>query len=295
MELGFLTACLPESDLSDIARWAAGHGFDALEVAGWPAPDHRDHIKVDQFDRAESIRVRKIFEETGLTLSSIAYYENNLDPTRRAEVNEHVRRCVDAAAELGCPTVGTFVGRDPGLPVADNLKLAEDVFVPLVEYARGRGVTIVIENCVMKSWHPDGYPGNLAYSPELWEWMFTLGLKLNYDPSHLVALGIDPVAAVVPYISDIAHVQAKDTQILPGKIDRYGFYGPVSGAKGWYRFRVPGLGQVDWTGLVDALYEGGYDGVISVEHEDPVWSGDDERVYAGLGIAHRTLRDLIVG
>ncbi|WP_424531659.1 sugar phosphate isomerase/epimerase family protein [Sphaerisporangium viridialbum] len=295
MELGFLTACLPESDLSDIAHWAAGHGFGALEVAGWPAPDRRDHIKVDRFDRAESSRVRTIFEETGLTLSSIAYYDNNLHPTRRAEVNDHVRRCVDAAAELGCPTVGTFVGRDPGLPVADNLKLAEDVFGPLVEHARGQGVTIVIENCVMKSWHPDGYPGNLAYSPELWEWMFTLGLKLNYDPSHLVTLGIDPVAAVVPYISDIAHVQAKDTQILPGKIDRYGFYGPVNGAKGWYRFRVPGLGQVDWARLVDVLYEGGYDGVISVEHEDPVWSGDTARVRAGLGIAHRTLRDLIVG
>ena len=37
----------------------------------------------------------------------------------------------------------------------------------------------------MEGWHPDGYPGNLAYSPELWEWMFSLGLKLNFDPSHL--------------------------------------------------------------------------------------------------------------
>ncbi|WP_405147801.1 hypothetical protein OG589_08945 [Sphaerisporangium sp. NBC_01403] len=58
---------------------------------------------------------------------------------------------------------------------------------------------------------------------------------------------------------------------------------------------LPGLGQVDWARLVDVLYEGGYDGVISVEHEDPVWSGDTARVRAGLGIAHRTLRDLIVG
>jgi sugar phosphate isomerase/epimerase len=295
MKLGFLTACLPESDLSDVARWAAGHGFDALEVAGWPATDPRDHIRADRFDHAERARVRKIFDETGLILSSIAYYENNLHPTRRAEVNDHVRKCVDAAAELGCSTVGTFVGRDPGLSVADNMKLAGAVFEPLVEYAGERGVTIVIENCLMKSWHPDGYPGNLAYSPELWEWMFTLGLKLNYDPSHLVGLGIDPVAAIVPYISEIAHVQAKDTQILPGKIERYGFYGPITGEKGWYRFRVPGLGQVDWAGLIDTLYEGGYDGVVSVEHEDPVWSGSTARVQAGLGIAHRTLRGLVMG
>ena len=295
MKLGFLTACLPESGLTEIARWAARQGYEALETAGWPAPDHREHIKVDSFDEAEMERVRRIFAETGLTLSSIAYYENNLHPERGPQVNAHVRRCVDAAAALGCPTVGTFIGRDPGLTVRDNLKRAEDVFGPLVEYATARGVTLVIENCVMKSWHPDGYPGNLAYSPELWEWMFGLGLKLNYDPSHLVALGIDPVAALTPYIPHIAHVQAKDTQILPGAIDRYGHYGPISGEKGWYRFRVPGLGQVDWTRLIDALYEGGYDGVVSVEHEDPVWSGSTEKVQTGLCIAYRTLRHLVQG
>ncbi|GAA4909000.1 hypothetical protein GCM10023334_007000 [Nonomuraea thailandensis] len=250
---------------------------------------------MDRFDDAERERVRRIFAETGLTLSSIAYYENNLHPTVGKEVNAHVRRCIEAAAALGCPTVGTFVGRDPGLPVKENLARATDVFGPLVEYARQHGVEIVIENCVMKSWHPDGYPGNLAYSPELWEWMFSLGLKLNYDPSHLVALGIDPVTALTPYVDNIAHVQAKDTQFLPGKLDRYGFYGPISGEKGWYRFRVPGLGQVDWTRVIDALYEGGYDGVVSVEHEDAVWSGSTERVQTGLGIAYRTLRPLVHG
>ncbi|MFB4265964.1 sugar phosphate isomerase/epimerase family protein [Nonomuraea sp. GTA35] len=295
MKLGFLTACLPESDLTDIAHWAATQGFEALEVAGWPEPDDRNHIRVDRFDDAECERVRRIFAETGLTLSSIAYYENNLHPTTGKEVNTHVRRCIEAAAALGCPTVGTFVGRDPGLPVRENLARATDVFGPLVEHARRHGVEIVIENCVMKSWHPDGYPGNLAYSPELWEWMFSLGLKLNYDPSHLVALGIDPVTALTPYVENIAHVQAKDTQFLPGKIDRFGFYGPVSGEKGWYRFRVPGLGQIDWTSVIDALYEGGYDGVVSVEHEDAVWSGSTERVQTGLGIAYRTLRPLVHG
>ncbi|GAA2206015.1 sugar phosphate isomerase/epimerase [Nonomuraea monospora] len=295
MKLGFLTACLPESDLTDIARWAATQGFEALEVAGWPAPDDRNHIRVDRFDDVERERVRRVFAETGLTLSSIAYYENNLHPTTGKEVNAHVRRCIDAAAALGCPTVGTFIGRDPGLTVRENLDKATDVFGPLVEHARANGVEIVIENCLMKSWHPDGYPGNLAYSPELWEWMFTLGLKLNYDPSHLVALGIDPVTALTPYIAGIAHVQAKDTQFLPGRIDHYGFYGPISGEKGWYRFRVPGLGQVDWTRVIDALYEGGYDGVVSVEHEDPVWSGSTERVQTGLGIAYRTLRPLVHG
>ena len=84
---------------------------------------------------------------------------------------------------------GTFIGRDPGRSVAENLREAERVFPPLVDYAGERGVRLMIENCVMEGWHPDGYPGNLAYSPELWEWMFELGLYLNFDPSHLLWLG----------------------------------------------------------------------------------------------------------
>ena len=96
------------------------------------------------------------------------------------------------------PTVGTFVGRDPGRSVRENLADAEAVFAPLVDHAGEAGVKLIIENCVMEGWHPDGYPGNLAYSPELWEWMFSIGLYLNFDPSHLVWIGVDPVAAVPP-------------------------------------------------------------------------------------------------
>ena len=53
-------------------------------------------------------------------------------------------------------------------------------------------------------------------------------------------------------------------------------------------------GEVDWWRLVDAMYEGGFDGTLSFEHEDPVWGGDTDRVKAGLEIAHRTLRPLLV-
>ena len=62
---------------------------------------------------------------------------------------------------------------------------------------------------------------------------------------------------------------------------------------GWYRYRVPGLGEVDWRSVVDTLYQAGFDGVLSVEHEDPVWAGETSRVLSGLMIAHTTLRPLI--
>ncbi len=305
MKLGFLTACLPGRSLPEIATWAAGNGFEALEVAAWPdlgdRPFTATHLAVESFTEADAGHTRALFDGLGLTLSSLAYYDNNLhpDPDERAAVNRHVAACIDAAALLGVPTVGTFVGRDPGRTVAENLRTAEEVFRPLVDRAGERGVRIVIENCVMEGWHPDGYPGNLAYSPELWEWMFSLGLYLNYDPSHLVWMGIDPVAALRPYVAHVAHAQAKDIEVFADRRDRYGWPGravrrPDPWDVGWWRYRVPGLGQVDWTRVVDTLYEGGFDGVLSVEHEDPVWGGDEDRVRTGLLVAHRTLRPLVI-
>lgn len=305
MKLGFLTACLPKRSLADIASWAAEHSFEALEVAAWPAlgdrPFTATHLDADRFTARDAERVKALFESHQLTLSSLAFYDNNLhpDPVERAAINGHVLALVDAAALLNCPTVGTFIGRHPGRSVAENLRDAEKVFAPLVDRAGEKGVKLIIENCVMEGWHPDGYPGNLAYSPELWEWMFDLGLYLNYDPSHLVWMGIDPVEALRPYVGKVAHAQAKDIQTFPERRNRYGYPGRAVLREdpwdvGWWRYRVPGLGEVDWRAVVDTLYEGGFDGVLSIEHEDPVWGGTEDKIETGLAVAHRTLRPLLV-
>ncbi len=45
---------------------------------------------------------------------------------------------------------------------------------------------------------------------------------------------------------------------------------------------------------VDRLHEGGFDGFVSVEHEDPVWSGSPDKVQQGLVLAQRTLSPLLV-
>jgi sugar phosphate isomerase/epimerase len=305
VKLGLLTACMPERKLEDIAAWAGAHGYEALEVAAWPEIDDRpftaSHLRVERFDDDDADRVRELLEAHGLVLSALAYYPNNLhpDPDERRVAHEYVRACIDAAAMLGGVPVGTFIGRHPGRSVTENLRDAEEVFRPLVDHAGERGVVLMIENCVMEGWHPDGYPGNLAYSPELWEWMFELGLRLNFDPSHLIWLGIDPVDALRPYVDRVAHAHAKDAEALGGRRNRFGFFGPAVHRRdpwdgGWWRYRIPGLGEVDWTSYVDALYEGGFDGVLSVEHEDPVWGGTEDLVETGLKVAHRTLRPLIV-
>lgn len=305
MKLGFLTACLPNRSLEQIAAWASENAFEALEVAAWPdlgeRPFTATHIRVESFSNRDAENVRALFDRYGLELSSLAFYDNNLhpDPAERTAINNHVAACIDAAALLRVPTVGTFVGRDPSKSVAENLHEAEKLFPPLVDRAGEKGVKLIIENCVMEGWHPDGYPGNLAYSPELWEWMFSLGLYLNFDPSHLMWMGIDPVAALRPYVDRIPHAQAKDIELFPDKRNRYGWPGravdrPDPWDVGWWRYRVPGLGQVDWTRVVDALYEGGFDGILSVEHEDPLWGGTEDRIETGLRVAHRTLRPLLV-
>lgn len=307
MRLGLLTSCLPDWSLERIAEWAGAHGYEALELAAWPSLGERpftaSHLAADRFDAAEADRVRGALAANGLELSALAYYDNNLhpDPGEREAAHLHLRRCIDAAAELGGVPVGTFIGRDPGRTVSENLHQAERAMAPLVDYAGERGVRLMIENCVMEGWHPDGAPGNLAYSPELWEWMFGLGLYLNYDPSHLLWLGIDPVAALRPYVDRVAHAHAKDAEVFPAERNRYGFFGRLGSREqdpwdmGWWRYRLPGSGEVDFRRYLDTLYEGGFDGVLSVEHEDPIWGGSEEKVLRGLEIAHANLRPLVVG
>lgn len=305
MKLGLLTACLPGTPLEQIVAWASGAGYAALEVAVWPDVPGRDweasHLDVAAFDARQAARTRELFDQHDLEISALAYYENNLDADhgRRADIHEHLRRVIDAAELLGLGLVGTFVGRDVTLTVEENLRLGERVLPPLVAYAADRGVRLVVENCPMEGWHPDGYPANLAYSPQLWDWMAGMGLYLNYDPSHLTWLGIDPVAVVPAYADRILHVQAKDTEIDPIGRNRLGVFGNAVAraespwASGWWRYRIPGLGDVDWTAVVAALRTSGYDGVVSVEHEDPVWSGSEEKVHHGLELAHQTLGPLV--
>ena len=83
MRLGFLTACLPRTPLDEIVGWAEAEGFAGLEVAVWPDVPGREweasHIDVTTLDAAAACDVRNLFDEHGLDISALAYYENNLD------------------------------------------------------------------------------------------------------------------------------------------------------------------------------------------------------------------------
>ena len=141
MKLGFLTACMPERSLEDIAAWAGANGFDALELAAWPGAGNRPfvarHIAADAFDGAEGDRVRAALDGNGLTLSALAYYDNNLHPElRRARRHPrppsrvHRRRGrarVPARRHVHRPRPGPLGRREPprgraGVPSARRLR-----------------------------------------------------------------------------------------------------------------------------------------------------------------------------
>ena len=305
MKLGLLTAAFPSLSLEDVADWAAANGFEALEIACWPAAGAErrryagvSHIDVDRLDGAAARGVHELLSGRGLTISSLAYYPNPLDPDpdQRSQAQVHLRKVIEAAAILEVNLVGTFIGRDQSRPPEPAFAEVLEQWPPLVKFAADRGVRIAIENCPM-IFSADEWPGgrNLAYSPALWRRLFeampgeTLGL--NLDPSHLVWQLIDIQRVVREFGSRIYHVHAKDLEI-----DRDGLYdnGVMSLGMGWQVPRLPGLGEVQWNRFIAALIRAGYDGVVSVEHEDRSFEGDLDLVKRGFLLARNTLGPLLV-
>lgn len=306
MELGFLTACLPQVPLDQIVPWAAQQGFDTLEVAAWPYDSSRDyqasHVRAESLTQSDADRVKDLFGENGMRISAMAYYDNNLHPDlAEREANlAHVRKVVDAAQMLGVGLVGTFVGGRPA-PAEVVMKEIGEIFRPLVQYAEDRGVRLMIENCPMDNWVQFGSPGNYAYSPELLEALFnevpSENFGLNIDPSHLFWLGIDHERLTREFGSRIFHAHAKDTEMLPEGQYRYGHIWKQMNADPWksgsWRYRMPGKGQIDWASFIRTLKEVGYDGPLSIEHEDPEFEGDEARIKEGLRLGREHLAGVI--
>ena len=307
MYIGFLTGCLGAIPLKEKAKWASEHGFKALELSCWPRDNTRDfsgsEIDVANFTQGEADEIKSYFKEYGLTISSIAYYDNNLDRDlgKRSFINNHFKKCVDAAVLLGVSTVGTFIGRNTDKSLEENFDEFEIVFKDLVGYAEEKGIQVVIENCPMTGWQAKGVPGTISYSPELWREMFkrvpNKNFGLNYDPSHLHSMLIDYITPIKEFGDRIFHVHAKDTEVFDDKLKTYGIFDKQLNVNqndfGFWRYRMPGLGQVDFKSLIKELKEIGYDGVVSIEHEDPLYDGSEENVKEGLQLGINFLQELV--
>jgi sugar phosphate isomerase/epimerase len=303
MKLGLFTAAFPGKSLEEVAGWAAGNGFEALEIACWPVgkADRRyagvTTIEVADLSTEKAHQALDILKKHNLTLSSLGYYPNPLhpDPDHRQQVVEHLKKVIAAAEMLEVPIVGTFIGNDKDKTVEQNLEEFAKIWPPIVKYARQHNVKIAIENCPM-IFSYDEWPGgnNLANTPAIWRKMWEIipdeNFGLNLDPSHLVWQMIDYLRVVRDFKDRIFHVHAKDLQI-----DYEGLYqhGVLSLGMGWQVPRLPGLGDVRWDRFISALYRNGYDYVISVEHEDRAFESTEQLVKRGFLIARDALRPYI--
>ncbi len=300
MKLGFFTAALPGNTLEEAAKWGAESGFQAIEIACWPVEKASrryagvSHIDVRTLDKNGAKDICRMLDGYGLTISSLGYYPNPLhpDPEHRETVISHLKKVIEAAEMLEVPVVGTFVGKDKNKNVPANLEEYAKVWPPIVKFAREHGVKIGIENCPMLFSY-DEWPGgdNLASTPAIWRKMWEIipddNFGLNLDPSHLILQMIDYERVVREFSSRIFHVHAKDLHI-----DREGLYnnGVLSQGMGWQVPRLPGLGDMDWGKFFAALTAVHYDYVVSIEHEDRAFEGEEELVKRGFYIARDVLK-----
>lgn len=303
MKLGLLTAPFEDTRLVDVAAWAGGNGFSALEVACWPASGGErrryagtSHIDVDGLTAGRGNEIAAALAEHGIEISALGYYPNPLhaDAEHRDAVIGHLMKVIAAAGVMGIKVVNTFVGGDRTLSVDDNWTRATGIFGPIVRHAEASGVRLCFENCPM-IFSCDEWPGghNIAYSPRIWrrifeEWGGSVGM--NFDPSHLVWQFIDQTRFIKEFGPHIAHVHAKDLMV-----DRDGLYdnGVMSVGMGWQIPRLCGLGDVDWSDFFSGLYRAGYDGPVIVEHEDRLFEGTDEKVKRGFLLARDVLQPFI--
>lgn len=291
MKIGFYHSCYNHWNLPKTFEWAHRNGFSGIELHGgpkYPFANWNEWAKGENCSELLSLREKYQMPITGIMFGALPFLSPDTEQHKLAVGS--IKRLLRAAVHLDVPVVSTFTGRDPSLTIEENVPLIEQVFPEIVDFAESCNVTLAFENCPMYEYWPQAH--NIAVSPALWRELFDLlpsnKIGLNLDPSHLVWQGIDYVQAVYDFRDKIALVQAKDTELLPRVLRTEGMM-----TCKWWRHRIPGQGDVDWNRFIGALHDIGYDGIISIEHEDPIWSGSDANIEKGLLLAKSHLEQFV--
>lgn len=304
MKLGLLTSILDGMDFKEVVDFAAGLGLENLEVACWPQGKAQrryagvSHIDVASLGAEDATQMKEYAQKHGVALSALAYYPNTLDPEpeKRASYIEHLYKLIDAAVLLDVDLVTTFLGRVPDKTVSENLDIVAEVWPPILEYARDRGIRIAIENCPML-FTEDEWPGgqNLMTSPANWRRVFEIlpdeNFGINYDPSHCVWQQIDYLRPLYEFKDRIFHVHFKDIKVLPDKLADVGVMAtPLE----YMEPKLPGLGDIDWGAFVSALTDIGYEGYTAIEIEDKAFESSLNRAKQAVALTTRYLRNFVI-
>ncbi len=313
MKLGVFSTLLSDKSLDEALEYITSKGANAVEIGcgGYPGTAHADP-DILLADETALEAFKATIAKYDITISALSAHANPVHPNKDTAkaFDDALTKAILLAEKLGIDTVNTFSGC-PGdsdssqypnwvtCPWPEDFLAVLDyqwneVLIPYwkekVEFAKAHGVTkIALEM----------HPGFCVYNPET-----ALRLRnavgdvigVNFDPSHLIWQGIDPVLAIKALGKEgaIFHFHAKDTKIdkyntaLNGVLDTKHYGNELE--RSWI-FRSCGFGTDDvlWKDMVSALRMIGYDGALSIEHEDSLMSVDE-----GLGKAMEFLKDVII-
>lgn len=288
MKLGVLTVPLHGTSLEEALNYLSGLGVQMVELGGGCYPGNA-HTKAYITGEKPINDLKELLAKYKIGVSAIALQGNQLHPNKdiAAKFQKEFEEGVILAGKLGVDTVNVFSGCPGDCPESKNpnwvtcpwppeyLEILDwqwnEVLIPYwtkqVAFCKSHGVTKIAFEM---------HPGFLVYNTEtLLRLRAAIGPEIgaNFDPSHLVWQGMDIPAAIRELGDAIFHFHAKDTRLDRHNIDRIGVldtkhYGEVAD-RAWV-FRSLGYGHDEfwWKEVVTALQTAGYDGTLSIEHED---------------------------
>ncbi|AHG01608.1 xylose isomerase (plasmid) [Halostagnicola larsenii XH-48] len=294
MQIGVHTPPLADESLEDALAYLDDLGVDAIEpgVGGYPGDHHLDRsAHLDDDDR--QAEVRELLETYDMEISALAVHNNPLHPDEETgdRADMELREAIRLASQLEVNTVTGFSGLPAGGPDDEvpnwitapwpsehadaheyQWEVALEYWRDLAEFADDHGVDVAIEM----------HPNMLVYEPHGMARLRDATndrIGANFDPSHLYWQGIE-IADAIRYLGDrdaIHHVHAKDTRIYEQQAREKGVLDTTAyddeENRSWL-FRSVGYGhdETHWKDIVSTLRMVGYDGTMSIEHEDSLTS-----------------------
>lgn len=297
MKLGVLTNLYGNKSLEEVLQILNKLDISMAEIGcgGYPGKAHCDP-EILLNDSTELQKFIDTFQKYNIEISALSCHGNPVNPNKEAaQKDDHdFRNAVLLAEKLGIDTVITFSGC-PG--DYENAKYPNWVTCPWPdEY--GKILDYQWNNVLIPYWKDtvqfanahhvtkialEMHPGFCVYNPEtLLKLRNAVGptIGANFDPSHLIWQGVDPVAAIRSLEGAIYHVHAKDTKIdtyntsKNGVLDTKHYSDEIH--RSWI-FRAVGFGNSlqYWRDMISNLRLCGYDKVLSIEHEDSLMSIDE--------------------
>ena len=298
MKVGVFTAILSHLPLDAALDHLTSIGVETVEISsgGYAGTAHCD-TQALLADRSAAEAFRRAITDRGLSISALSAHANPLHPDadEAREAHRIFERSLQLAEVLEVPVVNTFSGCPGGSPDDRTPNWVTsawpDDFQRILEWQwNERVVPYWVDAAALAERHGvkvaiEPHPGFVVYNVETMLRLRAAAgpvVGVNFDPSHLFWQGIDAVEAirVLAEAGAIHHVHAKDTAIDPARRRRIGVLDTTPSAfperRAW-TFRTVGFGQGEqvWRDIVSELQLNGYDGSVSIEHEDRLLTVED--------------------